>query len=225
MRVLHRAERWIAVDKPSGLVVHRSERTRDEPAALQIVRNLVGQHVYPAHRLDRATSGVLVLALDREAARFLGLAFSERRVQKRYLAVVRGWIDERGVIDYALREEATSTPADAVTAFARLSCFEVPVAVGRYATARYSIVEAFPHTGRMHQLRRHFAHLRHPIVGDVRYGDGRHNRMFRERFGVHRLLLHAQRIELPDLDGSTIIIEAETPAEFDAPDPRARPPS
>lgn len=215
MRVLHRAERWIAVDKPAGLVVHRGERTRDEPAALQIVRDLVGRHVYPAHRLDRATSGVLVLALDREAARFLGLAFSERRVHKRYLAVVRGWIDERGVIDYPLREEETSTPADAVTAFARLSCFEVPVAVGRYATGRYSIVEAFPETGRMHQLRRHFAHLRHPIVGDVRYGDGRHNRMFRERFGVHRLLLHAQRIELPDLDGRTIVVEADVPAEFD----------
>jgi tRNA pseudouridine65 synthase len=225
MRVLHRAERWIAVDKPAGLVVHRGERTRDEPAALQIVRDLVGQHVYPAHRLDRATSGVLVLALDRDAARFLGLAFSERRVHKRYLAVVRGWIDERGVIDYPLREEATSTPADAVTAFARLSSFEVPVAVGRYATARYSIVEAFPHTGRMHQLRRHFAHLRHPIVGDVRYGDGRHNRMFRERFGVHRLLLHAQRLELPDLDGRTIVIEADTPSEFDAADPHARPPT
>ena len=87
--------------------------------------------------------------------------------------------------------------------------------VGRYATARYSLVEAFPHTGRMHQLRRHFAHLRHPIVGDVRYGDGRHNRMFRERFGVHRLLLHAQRLVLPDLDGTEISIEAEPPTAFE----------
>jgi tRNA pseudouridine65 synthase len=214
MHVLHRAERWIAVDKPAGLVVHRGERTRHEPAVLQIVRDLVGRHVYPVHRLDRAASGVLVLALDSEAARWLGVAFAERRVEKRYVAVVRGWVDERGVIDSPLHEDGAPAPAEALTAFVRLSCFEVPVPVGRYATARYSIVEAFPHTGRMHQLRRHFAHLRHPIVGDVRYGDGRHNRMFRERFGVHRMLLHAQRLVLPDLDGSEIAIEAELPPAF-----------
>ena len=214
MHVLHRAERWIAVDKPAGLVVHRGERTRHEPAVLQIVRDLVGRRVYPVHRLDRAASGVLVLALDSDAARWLGLAFAERRVQKRYVAIVRGWVAERGVIDSPLHEEGAPAPAEALTAFARLSCFEVPVAVGRYATARYSIVEAFPHTGRMHQLRRHFAHLRHPIIGDVRYGDGRHNRMFRERFGVHRLLLHAQRLVVPDLDGTEIAIEAELPLAF-----------
>jgi tRNA pseudouridine65 synthase len=166
------------------------------------------------HRLDRATSGVLVLALDPGAARWLGTAFAERRVHKRYLAIVRGWVGERGVIDSPLHEEGAPAPAAAVTAFARLSCFEVPVPVGRYATGRYSLVEAFPHTGRMHQLRRHFAHLRHPIVGDVRYGDGRHNRMFRERFGVHRLLLHAERLVLPDLDGTEIAIEAQRPAAF-----------
>ncbi len=215
MQVLHRNERWIAVDKPSGLVVHRGERTRTEPAVLQIVRDLVGRRVYPVHRLDRATSGVLVLALDREAAGWLGAAFAERRVLKRYLAIVRGWVAERGVIDSPLREEPTRDPADALTEYTRLHCFEVPVPVGRYATARYSLLEAVPHTGRMHQLRRHFAHLRHPIVGDVRYGDGRHNRMFRERFGLHRLLLHAQRLVLPDLDGSEIAIEADPPPAFD----------
>jgi tRNA pseudouridine65 synthase len=215
MQVLRREERWIAVDKPAGLVVHRGERTRHEPAALQLVRDLVGRHVYPVHRLDRATSGVLLLALDPETARWLGAAFAERRVQKRYVAIVRGWVAERGVIDSPLLEEGAPAPAQAITAFARLSCFEVPVPVGRYATGRYSLVEAFPHTGRMHQLRRHFAHLHHPIVGDVRYGDGRHNRMFRDRFGVHRLLLHAQRLVLPDLAGTAIAIESERPIEFD----------
>jgi tRNA pseudouridine65 synthase len=212
--VLRRCERWVAVDKPAGLVVHRGERTRDEPAVLQLVRDQLGQRVYPVHRLDRATSGVLVLALDPEAARHFGTAFTERRVEKRYVAIVRGWIDERGVVDYPLLEEGAAMQADAVTEFARLSAWEVPVAVGRYATGRYSLVEAFPRTGRMHQIRRHFAQLRHPVIGDVRYGDGRHNRMFREHFGVHRMLLHAQRLAFPDLDGTQAVVEAPVPDAF-----------
>jgi tRNA pseudouridine65 synthase len=215
IELLRVCERWVAVDKPAGLVVHRSERTREEPAALQLVRDQLGQHVYPVHRLDRATSGVLVFALDPETARHFGDAFTERRVEKRYVAIVRGWIDERVVVDYPLLEEGAAMHAEAVTEFARLSCFEVPVAVGRYATGRYSLVEAFPRTGRMHQIRRHFAHLRHPVIGDVRYGDGRHNRMFREQFGVHRMLLHAQRLAFPDVDGSPVAIEARIPTAFD----------
>jgi tRNA pseudouridine65 synthase len=215
MDLLRATERWVAIDKPAGLVVHRGERTREEPAVLQLVRDAVGRRVYPVHRLDRATSGVLVLALDPEAARHLVGEFTARRVEKSYVAIVRGWIDERGVVDYALLEEGAATPADAVTEYERVATFEVPVPVGRYASARYSLLIARPRTGRMHQLRRHFAHLRHPIVGDVRYGEGRHNRMFREHFGVHRLLLHAQRLAFADLDGSPVELEAPLPSAFD----------
>jgi tRNA pseudouridine65 synthase len=214
MDLLRATERWVAIDKPAGLVVHRGERTREEPAVVQLVRDAVGQRVYPVHRLDRATSGVLVLALDPEAARHLVGEFTARRVEKSYVAIVRGWIDERGVVDYPLLEEGAATPADAVTEYERVACFEVPIAVGRYATARYSRLIARPRTGRMHQLRRHFAHLRHPIVGDVRYGEGRHNRLFREHFGVHRMLLHAQRLAFADLDGSPVELEAPTPSAF-----------
>jgi tRNA pseudouridine65 synthase len=215
MDLLRATERWVAIDKPAGLVVHRGERTREEPAVLQLVREAVGRRVYPVHRLDRATSGVLVLALDPEAARHLVGEFTARRVVKSYIAIVRGWIDERGVVDYPLLEEGAATPADAVTEYERVACYEVPIAVGRYATARYSLLIARPRTGRMHQLRRHFAHLRHPIVGDVRYGEGRHNRLFREHFGVHRLLLHAQRLAFADLDGSPVELEALIPSAFD----------
>jgi len=214
MELLRAGERWVAVDKPAGLVVHRGERTRDEPAVLQLVRDQLGQRVYPVHRLDRGTSGVLVLALDPEAARYFGEVFTQRRVEKRYLAIVRGWIEERGVVDYPLLEEGALAHAEAITEYERLACYEVPLAVGRYATGRYALVEARPHTGRMHQIRRHFAHLRHPVIGDVRYGDGRHNRMFREHFGVHRMLLHAQHLAFPDLDGSPVTIEAPVPAAF-----------
>ncbi len=215
MDLLSSGERWVAIDKPAGLVVHRGERTREEPAVLQLVRDAVGQRVYPVHRLDRATSGVLVLALDPEAARWISGEFTARRVEKSYVAIVRGWLDERGVVDYALLEDGAATPADAVTEYERDAIYEVPIAVGRYASARYSRVIARPRTGRMHQLRRHFAHLRHPIVGDVRYGEGRHNRLFRDRFGVHRLLLHAQRLAFTDLDGSRIELEAPLPSAFD----------
>lgn len=215
MDLLDSGERWVAIDKPAGLVVHRGERTREEPAALQLVRDAVGQRVYPVHRLDRATSGVLVMALDPEAARWISAEFTARRVEKSYVAIVRGWIDERGVVDYALLEEGAAVPADAVTEYERLATFDVPMAVGRYASARYSRVLARPRTGRMHQLRRHFAHLRHPIVGDVRYGDGRHNRMFREQFGVQRLLLHAQHLAFTDLDGTRVELDAPLPGAFD----------
>lgn len=215
LHVLRACERWVAIDKPAGLVVHRAEHTRDEPAVLQLARDQLGRYVHPVHRLDRATSGVLLLALDVETARWLGDAFAERRVDKRYVAIVRGWIEDRCVVDHPLLEEGASAPVDAVTEFVRLATFEVPIAVGRYSTGRYSLVEAFPRTGRMHQLRRHLAHLRHPIIGDVTYGDGRHNRMFREQFGVHRLLLHARRLAFTDLDGSEAVIEAPVPAAFD----------
>lgn len=215
LQVLRACERWVAIDKPAGLVVHRGEHTRDEPAVLQLVRDQLGRYVHPVHRLDRATSGVLLLALDVAAARWLAAAFAEREVDKRYLAIVRGWIDEHGLVDYALTDEGAAIAVPAVTEFARLAAFELPVAIGPHPTARYSLVEAFPRTGRTHQLRKHFAHLRHPIVGDVNYGDGRHNRLFRERFGVHRLLLHAQRLAFTDLDGSSVVVEAPVPDAFD----------
>lgn len=195
MEVLYRDERFVAVTKPAGVVVHRSAGVW-EAAALQQVRDQVGARVYPVHRLDRATHGVLVFALDAEASRRLGLAFMRGEVQKQYLAVVRGHAPQAGLIDSPLRDEddRDSPARDAVTYFRTLSTVELPIPVGRYATARYSSVALEPKTGRTHQLRRHLAHLRHPIVGDVRHGDGRHNRLFREHFGLHRMLLFARRL-------------------------------
>src|SRR5690606_16128057 len=172
---------------------------------------LVGTRVYPVHRLDRATHGVLVFALDEAAARRLGLAFMRGEVQKQYLAIVRGHTPPSGIIDAPLRDEDDRlAPArDAVTHYHTLSTIELPIAVGRYATARYSSVALEPKTGRTHQLRRHLAHLRHPVVGDVRHGDGRHNRLFRERFGLHRLLLFARRLRfVHPFDGRALELAA-----------------
>jgi len=202
--ILYRDDHLVAVNKPAGLLVHRSPiDPRETRFALQWVRDLLGRRVYPVHRLDRATSGVLLFALSPDAARPLAAAFSDGRMSKRYLAVVRGYLDDEGVIEHPLVDvadrrlspgESEGVARDAVTRYRRLAAAELPSAVGRYATSRYSLVAASPVTGRRHQLRRHFKHLFHPVIGDTRYGEGRHNRFFRAEFGCSRLLLHAREL-------------------------------
>lgn len=203
--IVYRDEHLVAVEKPAGLLVHRSEIDRRETRfALQLVRDQLGRRIWPVHRLDRPTSGLLLLALDVETARRLTAAFTARAVEKRYLAVVRGHPDESGRIDYPLAEaldrfgdrlvSPDRPPRPAVTDYRRLATVELPEPVGRYATARYALLELTPLTGRKHQLRRHLKHIFHPIVGDTTYGDGRHNRFFRARFGCARLLLAATRL-------------------------------
>ncbi len=191
LELLHRDERLVAVAKPSGLVVHRSALARDRHTCLSVLREQLGRRVWPAHRLDRGTSGVLLFALDAACARELMAAFARRQARKAYLALVRGWADDAREIDHPLGGAA------ALTRVRCLARVELPCPVGRYASARYSLVEAEPLTGREHQVRRHLRHVDHPVVGDVTWGDGRHNRFVRERFGLRRLLLHALRLELP----------------------------
>ena len=205
MDILYQDPHFIAVNKPAGLLVHRSKIDRHETRfALQMVRDQVSRHVYPVHRLDKPTSGVLVFAFTPEAARLLTEAFARRDVTKTYLAVVRGYVEAHGIIDYPLKEQLDKTtdarahpdkPAQpAVTAYRRLAQVEVPVAVGRYPTSRYSLVEARPETGRMHQIRRHMKHIFHPVIGDGKHGEGRHNRFFSTRYGSNRLLLAATEL-------------------------------
>lgn len=197
LTILHQDAHLVAIAKPPGLAVHRSAQVRDRAPALQRLRDQLGQRVHPVHRLDRATSGVLLFALDSDTARRVGETLARREASKHYLAVVRGWAPQTAEIDYALREERDRPAQPARTSLRRLATTELPIAVGRYPQARYSLVQLRPHTGRLHQLRKHMAHLRHPIVGDVRHGEGRHNRLFREHLGVRRLLLHAHRLALP----------------------------
>jgi tRNA pseudouridine65 synthase len=198
--LLYRDEYLVAVNKPSGLLVHRSPIDRHETRfALQTVRDQIGQHVYPVHRLDKPTSGVLLFALSSDIARQLSQQFAEGSVHKRYLAVVRGYCPEEGVIDYALQEQLDriadkhrrrdKPPQAAVTHFRRLATVELPIAVDRYPQTRYSLVDLRPETGRKHQLRRHMKHIGYPIIGDAKHGKGVHNRFFQEQYRCHRLLL------------------------------------
>ncbi len=174
----------LVVDKPSGLAVHRGW-ARDGEVVMTLARALAGRHVFPVHRLDRGTSGVLVLALAAGAARALGEAFEAGRVRKRYLALVRGIPPPEGVVDHPIPRSPGGPRVPAVTRFRRLATYE-----------RYAWLEVVPETGRLHQIRRHLKHISHPVIGDVRYGKGEHNRLFRTRFGLHRLALHAAEMAL-----------------------------
>ncbi len=206
--------------------MHRTGLDRHETQfAMQLVRDQIGQHVFPVHRLDRPTSGALVFAKSAEAARGLAVQFAERRVVKKYLAVVRGYAPEMVLVDHPLREEQDEItdkqarddkPAqEAATLIERIAGVEFPVAVDKYPTARYSLVRATPLTGRKHQIRRHLGHISHPIIGDVTHGKGRHNRFFAERFGVRRLLLACTEIAfLHPREGRVIRVQAPLAGDF-----------
>jgi len=201
----------VAVNKPSGLLVHRSEIDRHETRfALQLVRDQIGQRVYPVHRLDKPTSGVLLFALDSDTARRLSESFAERQACKSYIAVCRGFAPESVYVDYALKEELDKytdkkarrdrPPQEAQTHFSRLATTELDVEIEGYPQSRYSLIECRPETGRKHQIRRHLKHLSHPIIGDAKHGRGRHNRYFKHQLGIDRLLLHASRLQITHPD-------------------------
>jgi tRNA pseudouridine65 synthase len=200
--ILFRDDYLIAVHKPSGLLVHRSEIDRHETRfALQIVRNQIAQYVYPVHRLDKPTSGVLVLALSADVARDLTQAFTSRAVHKSYRALVRGFLAAQGSIDHPLGrvdddydEQCAVEKQPAITHFQCVQQYEISQCIERYPVSRFSLVDAFPETGRQHQIRRHFKHLSHPLIGDVRYGRGAYNRFFRAQFNCQRLLLACYQI-------------------------------
>ena len=225
--ILYRDDRLVAINKPSGLLVHRSNIDRHETRfAVQLLRDQIGQHVHPLHRIDKGTSGVLLFALDAESAREVGIQFQHDEVKKRYLAIVRGWPPAAGVIDHALSRrfddygrklgpDGKSEALPAVTEYRRLATVELPDAVDRYPTSRYALVVLQPRTGRQHQLRRHMKHIAHPIIGDATWGKGIHNRFFQQRFDCERLLLTCTGIELRHpLDGRALSIAAAPEESF-----------
>ena len=205
LEILYQDEYLVAINKPSGLLVHKSPIDKHETQfALQLVRDQIGQYVYPIHRLDKPTSGVLLFALNAQIAQTMSLLFRSSQVHKEYIAVVRGFTEDTSLIDYPLKQMLdtkeqkkkgiTKEVQEAQTVYERLATVELPFPVSRYPVARYSLVKLFPKTGRKHQLRRHMKHIFHPIVGDTKHGRGEHNTLFREKYECHRLLLHSNRV-------------------------------
>lgn len=211
MQILLTTPRFVVVDKPSGVSVHRGwDASRD--TLMHRVRDALGRWVYPVHRLDRATSGVVVLALDPETASVIGASFAEGAVEKEYVALVRGTVEGPLTIDHQIPAREGGERVAAITELE-------PIAIAR---ARYTLVRARPRTGRQHQIRRHAKHVSRPLLGDTTYGDGRENRKMREEIGLHRLALHALRIAFPDPDDGAKIVTASAPLPADLRGPLER---
>ena len=217
MNILYRDDYLVSVDKPPGLLVHRTGLDAGETRfALQLLRDQLGRPVWPVHRLDKGTSGVLLFALDAGTARTLGQAFERgEAMRKTYRAVVRGWPPEAGAIDHPLKRMPDDMRTervevqDALTHYRTLQRYELPLAQGGFATTRCALVELRPVTGRRHQLRRHLKHIAHPIIGDATHGKGPLNRALAELLGLQRLWLHAVRLELAHpVTGQAVVIEA-----------------
>ena len=221
VEIIYEDEFLVAINKEAGLLVHRSWLDKGETRfAMQLTRDAVGCHVFPVHRLDKPTSGVLLFAKSSAVARSLTEAFTEHKMTKQYLAVVRGYMSEQGTVDYALSFQPDAIadkfanldkPAqEAVTHWQSLAQIELPFAVSKkHDTSRYSLMRLTPETGRKHQLRRHMRHLFHHIVGDTSLGDIRHTRFFRTQYGCTRMLLHAQTLALSHpVTGEPLLIKA-----------------
>ncbi|MEO6602175.1 MAG: pseudouridine synthase [Polyangiaceae bacterium] len=167
------------MDKPSGMIVHRGW-ANDDQDLMRLTRDAVRRYVYPLHRLDRGASGVVLFALDEHAARTLNRGFADGTIEKRYLALTRGHPPEQCLIDHPIPRAPGEERVPAQTELRRIGTFE-----------RYALVVAIPKTGRLHQIRRHLKHVSCPLIGDVKYGKGEHNRLFREQYALNRLALHA----------------------------------
>ncbi|WP_026954173.1 pseudouridine synthase [Algoriphagus vanfongensis] len=219
LEIIYQDSSLIAINKPSGLLVHRTKLAAEEKTefAVQILRDQIGQRVYPVHRLDRPTSGVLLFALDETLLPELKRQFADREVSKTYWAIVRGIPrDDNFLIDQGLKNERSGKIQEAITDFRLIQSCEIPFdTTGRYPTSRYSLLEACPKTGRTHQIRRHLAHARHYIVGDKKHGNNKQNHFFQAQYGLDHLLLHGQKLEIfhPVLQ-KKLVLEAEIPVHF-----------
>ncbi|MCM2282113.1 MAG: pseudouridine synthase [Bdellovibrionaceae bacterium] len=201
--IVFRDDDFVVIDKPSGFHVHQPElpRRRVDPELTCLVRlrRQVGEYLYPVHRIDVATSGLLLFALNKASASLMGRLFTEGLVEKEYLAIVRGYLPDSGLIQEPLALDSTGEMVPAQTSYVTLARTELSHAVGRrHASARYSLARVRPYTGRFHQIRRHMARISHPMVSDSTHGDSHHNRFFRETLGLRGLWLRADRLFFED---------------------------
>jgi tRNA pseudouridine65 synthase len=215
LEILFQDDHLVAVNKPHGLLVHRSPIAADaEEFAVQILRDQIGRKVYPVHRLDRKTGGVLLFALNETTNSLMQQAFMNKEVAKKYLSLVRGFTDDEGTIDHPLTNEAGKVQ-DAVTHFRTVNRYSIPISSGTFPTSRYSLLEVDPETGRMHQIRKHFAHIFHPIIGDRPHGCNKQNKFFLENFNMNTMLLHAESLGFSHpVEHSMITINAPLQKEF-----------
>lgn len=215
LEILYQDEFLVAINKPHGLLVHRSPIAADASEfAVQLLRDQLGKKVFPTHRLDRKTSGILLFALDETTNRSMQQAFMNKELAKKYLALVRGFAPLSGTIDYALTTDEGKTQ-DAITHYKTIQQFEVPVPLGKHTSSRYSLLEVEPETGRMHQIRKHLAHIFHPIIGDRPHGCNKQNKLFLEKWNMNTMLLHASELTFTHpVTGLKVEVKAELHTDF-----------
>lgn len=199
MEIIYKDDYFFAINKPSGFFVHPPELSPypvpPEKICLYVLRDLLKQDVFPVHRLDAPTSGLVLFTMGKPATRELSRLFMERKINKSYLAVARGHLPDEGQIDIPLEIAGFTELQESLTRYKTLKHIELPFAVGKkYATSRYSLVEVNPVTGRWHQIRRHFDRIAHPLIGDIEHGDTYHNRFFRDELQISGLCLKAQSL-------------------------------
>ncbi len=215
LQIIYQDSELIAINKPHGLLVHRSKYADDGTVfAMQELRNQIKQYVYPCHRIDRKTSGVLLFSLTESMNSILQQMFSNNEIKKTYKAIVRGYTPDEGIIDYALVNEK-GKEQEAITGYKTLKRTELAVPFGAFKTSRYSLVEVYPQSGRMHQIRKHLAHIMHPIIGDRPHGCNKQNKLFKEKWNMTSMMLHAAQLEfLHPTTKSKVIINATVSNEF-----------
>jgi tRNA pseudouridine65 synthase len=213
--IVYQDDHLIAINKPHGLLVHRSSIANDaKEFALQLLRDQIARWVSPVHRLDRKTGGLLLFAFEKDVEIAMHKQFQEGLVSKKYIAVVRGYAPDQLDIDYPLMKE-NGTMQDAFTSFVTLKRAELDIPLGNHPTSRYSLVEASPTTGRMHQLRKHFAHIFHPIIGDRKHGCNKQNRFFKQEWEMTTMLLHASELKFNHpVTGAEVLLKAPLQEEF-----------
>ncbi|MBN2658895.1 MAG: hypothetical protein JXR86_17705 [Spirochaetales bacterium] len=190
LEIIYRDDYIAIINKPAGLLTHQTKMACDRDSVVDRLRTMFSDPPSPVHRLDRATSGLIICTFGSQTARILGESFLKNEIEKEYTAVVRGFTGPEGTIDRPLTKDGEGELQNALTRFLRLGTIEIPVANNRYATSRYSLIRVKPETGRYHQIRRHMAGTGHPVIGDTSHGDLRHNRILAEYWGNERLLLH-----------------------------------
>lgn len=214
--IIYRDENLIAINKPYGYFVHKSslDATSDK-IIMSILRDQIGQYVYPIHRLDRKTSGVLLFALDKESLIILNKKFEERETYKEYIAICRGFMTDNGEIDYPLINETDGREHEAKTLYTTLQKAEIPLAHGKFLTSRYSLTKFIPITGRMHQIRRHASHIFHPILADRPHGCNKQNKLMLDAFQLNEMTLHAFRLQIKHpYEEKMLHLQADFSSEF-----------
>jgi tRNA pseudouridine65 synthase len=216
LEIIYQDADIVAINKPHGLLVHRSKYADEAKVfAVQELRNQLNQYVYPCHRIDRKTSGVLLFALNEKVNSLMQQQFAENQVKKKYLALVRGFTPDQETIDYPLVNEKGKSQ-EALSHYKTIERFEIPVPFGKFETSRYSLIEVQPQTGRLHQIRKHMAHVLHPIIGDRPHGCNKQNRLFKERWQITTMMLHAAEITFSHpVNGKQIEVKAKPSTEFE----------